>query len=167
MEVVRLDHVSVTVRDLDASLAFYVGLLGLPLIARGESGDVELAEIMDQEDVRIRWADIEVGDALTLELVEFVHPIGTPITKSLWDPGSTHIGLQVDDIDAVYVRLRDAGVRVVSKPVRLTEEGDWHGVRVHYAIDPDSTWIELVQRPDRVEVIDTAYPATIASTSSA
>ncbi|MBA3765293.1 MAG: VOC family protein, partial [Actinobacteria bacterium] len=70
MEVVRLDHVSVTVRDLDASLAFYVGLLGLPLIARGESDDVELAEIMDQEDVRIRWADIEVGDALTLELVE-------------------------------------------------------------------------------------------------
>jgi len=153
MQVVRLDHVSVTVGDIDASLAFYVGLLGLPLIARGVSDDAELAEIMGQEDVSIRWADIEVGDALVLELVEFVRPLGTPITKSLWDPGATHIGMQVDDIDVVHERLRDAGVRLVSKPVRLTEEGDWYGVRVHYAIDPDGTWIELVQRPDPVEVI--------------
>lgn len=154
MQAARLDHVSVTVRDLDSSLGFYVGLLGLPLIARGVSDDAELAEIMGQEDVSIRWADIEVGDALVLELVEFMHPIGTPITKTLWDPGATHIGLQVGDIDAMHERLREAGVRVVSKPVRLTEEGDWHGARVHYAIDPDGTWIEVVQRPDHVEVIE-------------
>ena len=154
MQAVRLDHVSVTVRDLESSLGFYVGLLGLPLIARGVSDDAELAEIMGREDVSIRWADIEVGDALVLELIEFMRPIGTPITKTLWDPGATHIGLQVGDVDAVHERLREAGVQVVSKPVRLTEEGDWHGVRVHYAIDPDGTWIELVQRPDHVEVIE-------------
>ena len=171
MQAVRLDHVSVTVRDLDSSLGFYVGLLRLPLIARGVSDDAELAEIMGQDDVSIRWADIEVGDALVLELVEFMRPIGTPVTKSLWDPGATHIGLQVGDIDAVHERLREAGVRVVSKPVRLTEEGDWHGVRVHYAIDPDGTWIELVQRPDHVEVIEhidagQAIQAPVSRTSS-
>ncbi|HEX7247817.1 MAG TPA: VOC family protein [Actinomycetota bacterium] len=162
-----LDHVSVTVRDIEASLAFYVDLLGLPLIARGVSDDAELAEIMGRRDVSIRWADIEVGEALVLELVEFVNPVGTPVTKSLWDPGATHIGMQVADIDAVHERLREAGVQLVSKPVRLTEQGDWYGVQVHYAIDPDGTWIELVQRPDRVEVIGVGQPATIASTSSA
>ena len=162
-----LDHVSVTVRDLEASLAFYVGLLELPLIARGTSDDAELAEIMGQRDVSIRWADIEVGEALVLELVEFVSPVGTPVTKSLWDPGATHIGLQVADSGAVHERLREAGVQLVSKPVRLTEQGDWYGVQVHYAIDPDGTWIELVQRPDPVEVIVADQPATIASTSSA
>ncbi len=162
-----LDHVSVTVRDLEASLAFYVGLLELPLIARGTSDDAELAEIMGQQDVSIRWADIEVGEGLVLELVEFEQPVGTPVTKSLWDPGATHIGLQVADIDAVHERLQEAGVQLVSKPVRLTEEGDWYGVQVHYAIDPDGTWIELVQRPDPVTVIDADQPATIASTSSA
>lgn len=162
-----LDHVSVTVRDIEASLSFYTDLLGLPLIARGTSDDAELAEIMGQQDVSIRWADIEVGEGLVLELVEFEQPVGTPVTKSLWDPGATHIGLQVADIDAVHERLQEAGVQLVSKPVRLTEEGDWYGVQVHYAIDPDGTWIELVQRPDPVAVIDADQPATIASTSSA
>lgn len=152
-EPVRLDHVSVTVSDIDASLAFYVGLLDLPLIARGVSDDAELAEIMGHEDVSIRWADIDVGETLVLELVEFIRPAGTPITKSLWDPGATHIGLRVGDITAVHERLRDAGVTLVSKPVRLSEEGDWYGSKVHYAIDPDGTWIEIVQRPDAGEVI--------------
>ncbi|HVF08281.1 MAG TPA: VOC family protein [Actinomycetota bacterium] len=162
-----LDHVSVTVRDIEASLAFYVELLELPLIARGTSDDAELAEIMGQRHVSIRWADIELGEALVLELIEFVQPVGVPVMKSLWDPGATHIGLQVADIDAVHERLREAGVQLVSKPVRLTEHGDWYGVQVHYAIDPDGTWIELVQRPDAVEVIDADQPPTIASTSSA
>ena len=162
-----LDHVSVTVRDIEASLAFYVELLELPLIARGMSDVAELAVIMGQRDVSIRWADIDVGEALVLELIEFVQPVGAPVTKSLWDPGATHIGLQVADIDAVHERLREAGVQLVSKPVRLTEQGDWYGVQVHYAIDPDGTWIELVQRPDAIEVVDADQPPTIASTSSA
>lgn len=155
-KVTGMDHVSVTSRDLDASIAFYVDLLGLPLTARGESEDVELAVMMGQDHVSIRWADLEVGEALTLELVEFIEPIGAPLTKSLWDPGATHIGLQVDDIDGVHDGLRRADVRVISKPVRLTEEGVWYGARVLYAIDPDGTWIELVQRPVDIEVIHRA-----------
>ena len=73
-KVTGMDHVSVTSRDLDASIAFYVDLLGLPLTARGESEDVELAVMMGQDHVSIRWADLEVGEALTLELVESSSP---------------------------------------------------------------------------------------------
>jgi catechol 2,3-dioxygenase-like lactoylglutathione lyase family enzyme len=147
------DHVSVTSSDLEASIAFYSGLLGLPVAARGESEDEELSQMMDHEGVRIRWADIGLGGGAVLELIQFVHPRGTPVARSLWDPGATHIGLQVDDAAAVHERLRDAQVRVVAKPVRLTEEGSWHGVEALYAIDPDGVWIELVQRPDEVTVV--------------
>jgi catechol 2,3-dioxygenase-like lactoylglutathione lyase family enzyme len=146
--VTGLDHVSVTCGDLDASIAFYAGLLGLRVEARGESEDRELAELMGRERVRIRWADVELGDGPVLELVEFLEPTGPPVARSLWNPGATHIGLRVDDLDAVHARLRDAGVQVLSGPVRLTEEGAWHDVRVLYAIDPDGTWIELVERPE-------------------
>jgi catechol 2,3-dioxygenase-like lactoylglutathione lyase family enzyme len=153
VKVSGLDHVSVTCGDLDASIAFYAGVLGIEVTARGGSDDREIALMMDLERVRLRWADLDVGDGITLELVQFLHPSGSPVTKSLWDPGATHIGLQVADIDATHARLREADVRVVSKPVRLTEEGSWYGSKVLYAIDPDGTWIELVERPEPVAVL--------------
>ena len=152
-KVTGFDHVSITCGDLDASLAFYADMLGLRVAARGESDDREIAAMMDLDRVRIRWADVDLGGGTVLELIEFLHPAGTPVSKSLWDPGATHIGLQVDDIDAAHARLLEAEVRVVSEPVRLTEEGSWHGARVLYAIDPDGTWIELVQRPEAVAVL--------------
>jgi hypothetical protein len=47
----------------------------------------------------------------------------------------------------VHARLREANVRVISDPVRLTEEGSWLDARVLYVVDPDGTWVELVERP--------------------
>ena len=152
-KVSGLDHVSVTCGDLDASVAFYADVLGLEVAARGKSDDREIALMMGLNRVRILWADVDLGDGTTLELVQFLDPTGSPVTKSLWDPGAAHIGLQVDDIDATHARLREAQVRVVSKPVRLTEQGSWHGAKVLYAIDPDGTWIELVERPEPVAVL--------------
>lgn len=147
------DHVSVTCGDLDASIAFYADVLELEVAARGESTDHEIALMMNVDRVRFRWADVDLGDGMTLELVQFLHPSGSPVSKSLWDPGATHIGLQVDDVDAVLSRLHEAEVRVVSRPVRLTEEGSWYGAKVLYAVDPDGTWIELVERPEPVAVL--------------
>jgi catechol 2,3-dioxygenase-like lactoylglutathione lyase family enzyme len=153
VKVSGFDHVSVTCGDLDASIAFYADLLELEVAARGESDDRELAMMMGLDRVRMRWADVDLGGGMTLELIQFLHPSGSPVSKSLWDPGATHIGLQVDDIDAMHARLREAEVRVVSKPVRLTEEGSWYGAKVLYAVDPDGTWIELVERPEQVAVL--------------
>jgi catechol 2,3-dioxygenase-like lactoylglutathione lyase family enzyme len=153
VKVSGLDHVSVTCGDLEASMAFYADVLGLEVAARGESDDREIALMMGLTGVRIRWADLDLGGGATLELVQFLDPSGSPVSKSLWDPGATHIGLQVDDIDATHARLREAGVRVVSRPVRLTEQGSWYGAKVLYAVDPDGTWIELVERPEPVAIL--------------
>ncbi|HYZ13865.1 MAG TPA: VOC family protein [Actinomycetota bacterium] len=142
------DHVSVTTSDLDASVAFYGGRLEMTVLESGESEGSALDELLGIENARIRFADLDLGEGRVLELIQFVHPIGTPVSKEQWDPGATHIGLRVSDIDSLHGRLRDSGVRVISKPVRLTEEGAWDGARVLYAIDPDGTWVELVQRPD-------------------
>lgn len=142
------DHVSVTTSDLDASIAFYAGHLQMTVLESGESEGGALDELLGIEDVRIRFADLDLGEGRVLELIEFVQPTGTPVSKEQWDPGATHIGLRVSDIDSLHDRLRDGGVRVISKPVRLTEQGAWDGATVLYAIDPDGTWVELVQRAD-------------------
>jgi catechol 2,3-dioxygenase-like lactoylglutathione lyase family enzyme len=156
VRVTGLDHVSITTADLDASIGFYADLLGLRVLDRGESESYEIAVMIDLERARIRWADVDVGDGVVLELLQFLHPTGAPHNTSPWDPGATHIGLQVDDIDAMHARLREARVRVISNPVCLTEKGSWHGAKVLYAVDPDGTWIELVERAEPVSVSNEA-----------
>jgi catechol 2,3-dioxygenase-like lactoylglutathione lyase family enzyme len=141
------DHVSVSTADLDRSIAFYTGVLGIPVLGRGEDSGPEIRKLVGLDDVSIRWADLDLRDDRILELVEFISPPGESIARSLWDPGSGHFGLRVDDLDGLYARLLEAHITLRSEPVTWTEPGAWNGVRVLYAIDPDGTWVELVERP--------------------
>lgn len=148
MRKIVLDHVSVTSADLDRSVAFYCDLLGLPLIGRGESGEPELGTILGVPEVRLLWAEVDLGGGQLLELLQYLSPNGGALTPpDPARPGGTHIGLRVPDIDAMHARLSRADVPLRSKPVEIREEGDWRGVRCVYASDPDGVTIEMVERP--------------------
>ncbi len=162
MDGPRLDHVSVTCADLERSIAFYRDVLGLPLLGRGEAAERELSTLTGLEGVRLRWAELDLGRGQVLELVEYLHPRGRVLEPRVHDPGAGHLALAVEDIEAAHARLVAAGARVRSEPVRLTEEGDWNGVRVLYASDPDGATVELLERP-RVIRLPEAEPATEAA----
>jgi len=96
-------------------------------------------------------ADLDLGEGQVLELIEYIageegHAL------PLAHPGSGHVGLTVEDLDALHDRLVSAGVRVRSEPVELTEPGAWHGVRCFTVLDPDGVAVELVERPGRTSV---------------
>ncbi len=139
-----LDHVAVTSGDLDRSLHFYCDLLGLELRARGEARGAEF-EITGIDDPTVRWADLQLSNGQVLELVEYVHPLGEPSRARPNDAGATHISLRVADLDAVYGRLREAGVSVVGEPMKITSPSAWQGDRAFYANDPDGVTVELIQ----------------------
>ncbi len=160
MTEIRLDHVSVTCADLDRSLAFYVGVLGLPLAGRGESKDAELSTLTGLPGVRVRWAEVALGGGQLLELLRYVTPEGAPVRPATNDPGATHIGLSVEDLGAFHRRLVEAGVPVRSQPVELREQGAWTGVRCLYTQDPDGVAIELVERARVVTLPETETAAT-------
>jgi catechol 2,3-dioxygenase-like lactoylglutathione lyase family enzyme len=145
--VAGLDHVSVTVSDLDASIAFYGDVLGLRLHGRGTADAPELSTMTTMADVRLLWAEFDLGKGQVLELLQFLSPAGEPTGTRLCDPGAGHVGLAVNDVVGARDRLLAAGARVLSDPVRIEEPGDWYGAKTLYALDPDGTWIELVERP--------------------
>jgi diaminopimelate decarboxylase len=144
----RLDHVSVTVGDLDRSLGFYNGLLGIPVLERGESVGGPVAEITGFPDARVFWADLGLPGNQVLELLEYASPRGEQRDGGTNDPGSAHMSLRVDDAAAVHGRLVEAGVAVRSSPVLIEDDGDWNGVRCFYALDPDGFTVEILERPD-------------------
>jgi catechol 2,3-dioxygenase-like lactoylglutathione lyase family enzyme len=141
-----VDHVSITCADLDASLDFYTGLLGIERRDRGEAAGGEFT-ITGVANPRVRWADLILGDGRVLELIEFTDPPGEAHRPQPNDPGATHISLRVGDATAVYKRLRDADVECRSEPLTIETAGAWNGSRAFYASDPDGVTLEFIERP--------------------
>jgi catechol 2,3-dioxygenase-like lactoylglutathione lyase family enzyme len=150
MAVTRLNHVSITVADLDRSLGFWHDLLGLPLRGRGISEAAHLEAIIGIGRVRLEWAELDLPGGQMIELFRYLEPSGGQVWPRANDAGSTHVCLEVDDIEGLVERMRAAGVPLRSDgPVRIAD-GDWAGWRDVYASDPDGVTVELSEPPRRV-----------------
>jgi len=123
-----IDHVGVAVADIDASLAFLTGVLGL---TAGPPEDIA------GQSARVRFVD--TGDA-KLELVESLAP-GSAIGRYLEKrgPGAHHVALRVPDVRAMIAKLTAAGVRLIDQEPRPGAHGsliafvhpaDTHGLLV-------------------------------------
>lgn len=116
--VIGLNAIYLYVRDLDRSIDFYRGLLGIP-IERHE-GDADWAEATFPSGVRFA-----------------LHRARPENVKG---SGSVSIDLEVEDIDAAAERLREAGVEV-----NEIEREFWGSVFT--VTDPDGYAIDIYQRP--------------------
>lgn len=150
MIVQGLDHVSVTVADLDRSLQFYHHHLGIALLGRGEDDGPPVPGPNGPMPSRFRFADLDLGGGQILELLQYLVPTREPIHPNVFAPGGGHIGVRVQDLSDVLVRLQQAGVSPNFEPVRVEAPAWWAGATVVYVTDPDGTTVELVQRPELV-----------------
>jgi catechol 2,3-dioxygenase-like lactoylglutathione lyase family enzyme len=142
-----IDHAGITVASLAAALGFYRDLLGLRVTDEGADEGSELDAIVGLSGVRMRYAELDLGGGQLLEVIEYRAPEGTPLAQRPCDPGSAHLALRVDDIDALWKRLVAAGVPVAGEPATIAVPGAWQGVRCVYVEDPDGRSVELIQRP--------------------
>ncbi|HLW92860.1 MAG TPA: VOC family protein [Roseiarcus sp.] len=120
---VRLNHMSVQVRNLERSVKFYQEVLLLPEIECGA------------RKANIRWFGI--GDGQSVHLIE--GDFGDTFVNR-----STHFCISSTDFDGTVRRLRDTHVTFCNV---AGEEGKEHtradGVRSVYLQDPDGYWLEI------------------------
>ena len=131
-------HFGVTVTDLDRSVEFYRDTFDLDSIERFSVSGAAFADGVGVEGATGRFAHFVLDDA-RIELVEY-DPAGPAVDDATVNqPGATHLGLAVDDLDAFYADL-DSGVETISEP-RTTESG----TRILFVRDPDGTLIEVLE----------------------
>jgi len=146
MKITGAEHTSFTVSDLDRSLEFYVGLLGMEVIhIRPKITNNYFRQIISFPDGVIRGAFLRIpGSDHRLELFEYIHPHGVPLDMHTNNPGNAHLCLMVEDLQSSYDELLSKGVRFRSPPVYL-DEGPNKGGYAVYMLDPDGITIELFQ----------------------
>lgn len=130
----RYLHTMVRVKDLDASLDFYVNKLGLVEAYRNEveAGRFTLVFLCAPED-------LELAKERKAPLVELTFNWDTEDYQGGRNFG--HLAYAVDDIYAACQRLMDGGV-VINRPPR-----DGH---MAFVRSPDNISIELLQKGDRL-----------------
>jgi lactoylglutathione lyase len=143
-----LSHVGLTVRDLDASLAFWRDQLGLRELGRGVVEWEHLDRIVGLDGTKIEWAEVELPGGAFLELFAYWSPPGNPVPRDTMNqPGTTHICLEVEDAELVAERLLASGYRARSKELVTIPKGAYEGCKCIYFLDPDGFTLELLERP--------------------
>ncbi len=138
-------HVGIQVADLERSLRFYEGLLGLPKVQQRVNTNDYTRRIIGYPTAVLQMALLRLPfGAGFLEIIEYQEVDKTPVDTRTANPGTCHICFYVENLDEEYVRLLAAGVDSVSAPETVTN-GPLAGARVVYLIDPDGIRVELLQ----------------------
>ena len=142
-----LDHVSVTVSDMERSLAFYCDLLGLKEVERHHLEGETISKMAGKPDVVMEVVRLEAPETqgVMLDLQQYVTPEGTVSEAQLGDVAHSHFCFGVPDVWAAYRELKAKGVEFVSEPVSFDLE--WGIVYVVFFKDPDGFILELMQVP--------------------
>jgi catechol 2,3-dioxygenase-like lactoylglutathione lyase family enzyme len=151
MTISRIDHVGITVSDVDRALGFYRDLLGLRLVADNTISEPAVAELLGLDSVQLRIVDLDSGDGRIVELIQYLRPAGRRLDYKSSDAATEHIAFTVDDLAGVRARLAEAGATIVSRrPLTIDDPGgSFDGAICLYVRDPDGAILELVQRPSR------------------
>jgi catechol 2,3-dioxygenase-like lactoylglutathione lyase family enzyme len=122
MDIDRIDHVVMTVRDIDATCDFYTRVLGMRVVTFGE-GRKALA--FGAQKINLHRAGHEFEP-------KAAHPT----------PGSVDLCLiTTSTLDRVAARLAECGVAILEGPVAKT--GATGPIRSIYFRDPDRNLIEV------------------------
>jgi catechol 2,3-dioxygenase-like lactoylglutathione lyase family enzyme len=150
-----IDHIGVTVPDIDAATAFFVRALGAEVLydtLRAEDGprggaalEHRLGVPEGSEQQAIRMLGLPCGPGL--ELFEFDGPRQRAPALPC-DLGWQHLAVYVDDMDRAFTCIEEAGGSVLSAPGPLPGPEAGPRNRMSYARTPWGSTLELITYPD-------------------
>ena len=133
MPVYALEHVAISVSDLERTVAWYGKTFGFAEVGRS-----------DKPDLGVKVALLRLHEQL-LEVFAGHEPQPLPegeddLRSSLQRLGTKHMALAVDDAEAAYSQLQAAGADLATELVAGRTS------KYFFCRDPDGILIEVIQR---------------------
>mgnify|MGYP001571714867 FL=1 len=132
MKVTKLLHTRMRVSDMEQTIAFYTGVLGLEVIERKTS----------PRGSHLAFLQVPNSDEL-IELTSFPPSGPVKVQEDL-----VHLAFQVENLDDTIASLTGKGVTITDGP---TQTGS--GSRFLFIDAPDGYEIELIERPQGVKIV--------------
>ena len=123
----RIAHTMLVVSDLERSLGFYTGVLGLEMVKNRSAADAR------ERGSSSALAFVADGTGQGIELKQ---PFSEPVETGA---GKGHICVLCDDFDGMLEKLKRFG----SEPYNVREQ---LGMQMVLASDPDGHVVELIER---------------------
>ena len=154
MSIRGIDHVGVTVQDLEAATAFLKAALGaevlydtLPLGEKPQAGSEAEQRLHLRPGAAIHAIRmLRLHNGPGIELFQTTAPHQQEAAQPS-DMGLQHIALYVDDLDAAVIRFRAAGGEVFAAPRPLPPLEAGTGNAFCYGMTPWGMMVEFVTYP--------------------
>jgi pimeloyl-ACP methyl ester carboxylesterase/catechol 2,3-dioxygenase-like lactoylglutathione lyase family enzyme len=150
-----VDHIGLTVPDLDAAVTFFGDVLGAKVLWHigpvGGQGDYMADRYGVSANLRVRLAMLRCG-SMNVELLQYLTRDGT--SPSVEEPANSdlsvgHLAFLVDDLAAATDYLETRGVRFFAGPNR-DAAGPKTGETHRYFLTPWGSSLELLARPEHL-----------------
>jgi catechol 2,3-dioxygenase-like lactoylglutathione lyase family enzyme len=135
-----IEHIALSVSDLDKSIEFYCKYLRCEVIRIIEANsNLLLGKVVGMPGCSARIAHLKSGSNM-LELFEYIEPRGEKIQldHKQADNGFIHAGFRSSDVRNDYLKLVNEGVIFISEPVEFRKD-----VWICYFYGPDNEVCEL------------------------
>lgn len=132
MQVKKLLHTRMRVSNMDQTIRFYTGVLGLEVMERKVSprgSHLAFLKVPNSEEL--------------IELCSF--PASGPVQVQ---EDLVHLAFEVDNLDDTIAALRGQGIKITDGPTRSSS-----GSRFIFIDAPDGYEIELIERPPGIALV--------------
>ena len=115
--------------------------MGLKIVQEFSDKSDYINKVSGLKKAKIHFIKLKMKSGEILELLTYpTHKTKLP-KLPIYNSGILHIALQVKDIEKTYVKLKNKGVKFISKPTLSSEKF----AKVCFCLDPNKVRVELVE----------------------
>lgn len=144
-KVLRTNHTSFTVSDLDRTIGFFRDALGFEVTSKAPRDRAAIETVTGVEGADVLIAYVR-GPDHSIELIEYLAPADRgQVASRPCDTGFAHLAYDVDDIEAAIDAAADHGFEPI-RGVYVIDQGPNTGSRVVYLRDEDGVTVEFIEK---------------------
>ena len=159
-EVRAIDHIGITVPDLEAAATFLEKAFGATAIydniiptdppQQGEETEEILGVAKGSRIMHMRM--MRIGDGACIELFEMSVPGERKKDIIPSDVGLQHFAVYTEDIEETKRKFQEAGGKLLKGPNEMLGREKGEGNSFMYAVTPWGTLVELISYPSSLEI---------------
>ncbi|WP_307447311.1 MULTISPECIES: VOC family protein [Chryseobacterium] len=159
-EVRAIDHIGITVPDLEAAALFLEQAFGavaiydnvIPTDEPQQGADAEAKLGLAKGSAIIHMRMMRIGDGASIELFEMKVPGKRKKDIIPSDIGLQHFAVYTEDIDETKRKFTEAGGKVLKGPNKMLGREGGDGNWFMYAVTPWGTFVEFITYPSELEI---------------